>query len=41
VLAKRLGRPEEMATVVLFLATSDSSYVAGLDLAADGGFGQV
>jgi hypothetical protein len=40
-LAKRLGTPEDMATVVLSLATSGSSYIAVLDLAADGGFGQV
>lgn len=38
---KRQGRAEEMATAALFLASSDSSYVAGADLFADGGFGQV
>lgn len=38
---KRLGRPEEMAKAALFLASSDSSYVAGTELFADGGFGQV
>ena len=38
---KRLGRPEEMAKAALFLASSDSSYVAGAELFADGGFGQV
>lgn len=39
--AKRLGRPEEMAKVALFLASDDSSYIAGADIFADGGFGQV
>jgi NAD(P)-dependent dehydrogenase (short-subunit alcohol dehydrogenase family) len=38
---KRAGRPEEMAKVALFLASQDSSYVAGAELFADGGFGQV
>ncbi|WP_408095629.1 SDR family oxidoreductase [Peredibacter sp. HCB2-198] len=38
---KRLGRPEEMARVALFLASDDSSYLAGAEIMADGGFGQV
>lgn len=34
---KRLGRPEEVAKVALFLASSDSSLVVGSEIAADGG----
>lgn len=33
----RLGRPEEMASVALFLASEDSSFVTGQDILADGG----
>ncbi|MGO6995349.1 SDR family oxidoreductase [Rhizobium leguminosarum] len=37
----RVGRPEEAATVALFLASADSSFVTGIDLPVDGGMGQV
>ncbi len=37
---KRLGRPEEVATAALFLASADSSYVAGAELFIDGGMTQ-
>jgi NAD(P)-dependent dehydrogenase (short-subunit alcohol dehydrogenase family) len=33
----KMGRPEEIATVALFLASDDSSYVNGTELAVDGG----
>lgn len=33
----KMGRPEEIATVALFLASDDSSYVNGVELAVDGG----
>jgi NAD(P)-dependent dehydrogenase (short-subunit alcohol dehydrogenase family) len=36
-LPQRLGRPEEVANVALFLASEESSYVAGVDIAVDGG----
>lgn len=38
---KRFGTPEEMAKAALFLASSDSSYMAGAELVADGGVTQL
>jgi NAD(P)-dependent dehydrogenase (short-subunit alcohol dehydrogenase family) len=37
----RLGRPEEVADAVLFLASAQSSFVTGAELAVDGGLIQV
>ena len=37
----RLGRPEELASAALFLASDDSSFVAGIDLPVDGGMAQI
>jgi NAD(P)-dependent dehydrogenase (short-subunit alcohol dehydrogenase family) len=36
-----MGRPEEIATVATFLASSDSSFVNGVELFVDGGTAQV
>jgi NAD(P)-dependent dehydrogenase (short-subunit alcohol dehydrogenase family) len=36
-----LGRPEEVATAALFLASSDSSFVNGIELFVDGGTAQI
>jgi NAD(P)-dependent dehydrogenase (short-subunit alcohol dehydrogenase family) len=36
-----IGRPEEIATVALFLASSDSSFVNGVELFVDGGTAQI
>jgi NAD(P)-dependent dehydrogenase (short-subunit alcohol dehydrogenase family) len=37
----RLGTPDEIAKAVVFLASEDSSYIAGIELFVDGGFAQV
>jgi NAD(P)-dependent dehydrogenase (short-subunit alcohol dehydrogenase family) len=36
-----MGRPEEIATVALFLASGDSSYVNGVELFVDGGMSAI
>ncbi len=38
---KRFGLPEEVARAALFLASEDSSYITGADLAVDGGLTQL
>lgn len=37
----RIGRPEEIAAAVTFLASDESSFVAGAELVVDGGMSQV
>lgn len=38
---KRFGTSEEIAKAVLFLSTSDSSYMLGVEIAVDGGISQL
>jgi NAD(P)-dependent dehydrogenase (short-subunit alcohol dehydrogenase family) len=37
----RRGKPEELAAAVTFLASDESSFITGVDLAVDGGMAQV
>lgn len=39
--AGRFGRPDEIAAAVLFLASTDSSFIYGTELFVDGGLAQV
>jgi NAD(P)-dependent dehydrogenase (short-subunit alcohol dehydrogenase family) len=35
---RRLGRPSEIASVAVFLASTDASFVTGQAIAVDGGY---
>ena len=37
----RLGKPDEIAAAIAFLASDDASYITGTELFIDGGFAQV
>jgi NAD(P)-dependent dehydrogenase (short-subunit alcohol dehydrogenase family) len=36
----RLGRAEEMASAIFYLASDESSFTTGIDLVADGGLSE-
>jgi NAD(P)-dependent dehydrogenase (short-subunit alcohol dehydrogenase family) len=36
--ANRLGRPEEIASAILYLASEDAAYATGAILSVDGGY---
>jgi NAD(P)-dependent dehydrogenase (short-subunit alcohol dehydrogenase family) len=38
---KRFGQPEEVAAAVAFLASQDASYITGVEINVDGGWGQI
>ncbi len=38
---KRFGKPEEVAGAVAFLASQDASYITGVEINVDGGYGQL
>jgi NAD(P)-dependent dehydrogenase (short-subunit alcohol dehydrogenase family) len=38
---RKMGQPEEIATVALFLASDDSSFVNGVELSVDGGLSAI
>jgi NAD(P)-dependent dehydrogenase (short-subunit alcohol dehydrogenase family) len=38
---KRMADPAELAAAAFFLASDESSYITGVDLAVDGGMSQV
>jgi NAD(P)-dependent dehydrogenase (short-subunit alcohol dehydrogenase family) len=37
----RIGRPEEISSTALFLASDDSSFITGIELFVDGGTAQI
>ena len=41
ILPGKMGRPEAIATVAVFLASDDSSFVNGVELSVDSGFSAI
>jgi len=37
----RMGTPDEIAKVAVFLASDDSSFITGIELFVDGGMAQI
>jgi NAD(P)-dependent dehydrogenase (short-subunit alcohol dehydrogenase family) len=37
----RLGKPDEIASAVLVLASDESSFITGIELSIDGGAAQI
>lgn len=37
----RMGNPDEVAKVISFLASDDSSFITGIELFVDGGMAQI
>ncbi len=37
----RMGKPEELASTITFLASEAAGFVDGADFQVDGGFGQI
>jgi NAD(P)-dependent dehydrogenase (short-subunit alcohol dehydrogenase family) len=35
---RRLGRPEEIAAMITFLASDDASFITGAEFVVDGGY---
>jgi len=36
--ANRLGRPEEIASAIVYVASEEASYLSGTEIVVDGGY---